>query len=85
MVFASPEVVKVTMQGQETFRVVGDYIERGRTADGEPGAAAAPSIPIEDIELVMGQTGCSEGEARDALEHAKGEPAEAILYLMSKR
>jgi nascent polypeptide-associated complex subunit alpha len=37
----------------------------------------------EDVTLVMEQTGCSEERAKKALEKAGGQPAEAILFIMS--
>jgi nascent polypeptide-associated complex subunit alpha len=46
---------------------------------------AGPVYAEQDVTLVMDQTGCSEKEARKALEAADGQPAEAILHIMSKR
>lgn len=84
LVFKNPGVVKMTVQGQTTYQVVGEVSERA------PTVAAAKSeeekgIPDEDIRLVMSQTGCTASEARKALEEADGAPAEAILRIMSSR
>jgi nascent polypeptide-associated complex subunit alpha len=44
-----------------------------------------PAYAEEDVMLVMEQARCSETEARKALEKSDGQPAEAILLLMSKK
>jgi len=46
---------------------------------------SGPAYAEEDVTLVMEQAHCSEPEARKALEISDGQPAEAILMLMSKR
>ena len=81
--FKDAAVTKVTMQGQTTFQILGTPEERERGA----GATAAEEggIPEEDVQLVMSQTGCSEKEAKQALEESDGAPAEAILKIMSAR
>jgi nascent polypeptide-associated complex subunit alpha len=38
----------------------------------------------EDVQLVMDQTGCSEDRAIKALQKSGGQPAEAILLIMSE-
>jgi len=43
-----------------------------------------PTIPEEDVQLVAEKAGVSEAEARKALEECGGEPAEAIIRLMSR-
>ncbi len=83
IVFKDASVMKVTMQGQTTFQVVGTPEERERKA-----AAAAEEeggVPEEDIQLVVSQTGCTAGEAKKALEECDGAPAEAILRIMASR
>ena len=70
----------MTVQGQTTFQVVGKPEERAR-GTGEGGKQA---IPIEDVRLVAEKAGVSEEEARKALEECGGEPAEAIIKLMSR-
>jgi len=44
-----------------------------------------PAYAEEDVNLVIEQTGCSEEQARKALKESDGQPAEAILRIMSKR
>ena len=77
----SPAAVNVmTMQGQKTYQIDGVANERPLGSGSEPAAA---SFSAEDIELVMGQTGCDREKAVAALEACNGELAEAILKVMS--
>ena len=69
----------IVMQGQKTYQVVGEAEERLRQAV-EQGEA---DIPDQDIELVMSQTGASKEKAVQALKDCDGQPAEAILKIMS--
>ena len=69
----NPEVTIMDVKGEQTFQIQGDVEEKLGKED----------IPSEDIELVMNQTGVTEEEAKKALEDADGEPAEAIIKLMS--
>ena len=81
--FKDAAVTKVTMQGQTTFQILGTPEERERGAGATAGEEGG--IPEEDVQLVMSQTGCSEKEAKQALEESDGAPAEAILKIMSAR
>jgi nascent polypeptide-associated complex subunit alpha len=73
VVFDDPSVAKVDMMGQETWQVTGDgYI---RELD------QSVEISDEDIKTVVDQTGVSEDKARDAIEDADGDLAEAIMNL----
>ncbi|MFA5311871.1 MAG: nascent polypeptide-associated complex protein [Methanomassiliicoccales archaeon] len=85
MVISNAQVSIMTMQGQKTFQIVGDVTERSKTASvgASPSAPAAATIPDEDIELVMGQTGCDRERAIAALKAADGQPAEAIIKIIS--
>lgn len=89
-VFRQPEVTILTVQGVRTYQVVGTPEVRARsaatsTAAPGPSAPAAPAgPPEEDIELVMQQAGVARDEAVRALMAASGEPAEAILKLLSR-
>ena len=77
-------VTAITAQGQKIWQVIGEPIVRPR-ADAKPAAGAgALTIPEEDVKLVSEKAGVSEDEARKALEEAGGEPAEAIIRLMSR-
>ncbi len=75
-------VTVMDMQGQKTFQVIGEAIVHARKA-GEPGKPEEAQMPNEDIELVMGQTGCTREQAVKALKECGGQPAEAILKIMS--
>ncbi len=80
-VIPGASVTEMTVQGQKTFQVVGQATvrEASEAAEEVPGL----SIPEEDVELVAEKAGVSLEEARKALEECDGEPAEAIIRLMS--
>ncbi len=84
-VFKKPEVQATTMQGQKTFQIVGDYeVIKGDVDVSTTPEPAGIQIPDEDVELVAGQANVSHEEALAALEECNGEPAEAIIKLMSR-
>ncbi len=70
-VFENPEVAVVTITGQKTFQLSGNYIIRKRQRE----------IAEEDIKLVMEQATCTREEAEKALRESKGDIAAAILHL----
>ena len=89
-VFQKPEVTVLTVQGVRTYQVVGQPVVRARTS-GSPtapaggGGSSAPSgPPEEDVRLVMEQANVSREEALEALFQAKGEPAEAIMKILTR-
>jgi len=82
-VFKSAEVSAMTVQGVKTWQVVGEPIVMNRKREGAP-PPEKPSIPDEDVDLVAEKAGVPKEVARKALEEADGEPAEAIIRLMSK-
>lgn len=63
-------VTKIKMQGQETFQIAGEIREESGETE----------ISEEDIQTVIEKTGCTEKEAKKALEET-GDLAEAILML----
>ena len=73
LVFKKPEVTMTIVQGQKTYQIIGEPEEEEKEG----------AIPEEDIKLVMEQTGASYEDAKRALEENDGEPAEAIIALMS--
>lgn len=87
-VFQNPEVTIVTVQGVRTYQVVGQPVLRPRSAGGGTGAPAsnpaAAGPPEEDVRLVMEQANVSHEEAVEALFQAKGEPAEAIMKILTR-
>lgn len=70
IIIEKPSVVKITMQGQESFQVSGEVREEADTG-----------IKESDVLLVMEKTGASKEKAIRALEDANGDIAEAILKL----
>jgi len=68
LVFDKPSVQLMEMQGQKTYTIIGNPKEES-------------SIPNEDIEMVVEQTGKSKEEAKKALEENDGGIAEAISSL----
>ena len=79
IVLTNAEVVLIEMQGSRNYQISGD--EEVRTLGSAP--AASVSFPAGDIELVMSQTGCDKEKAVKALEAVNGQPAEAILKIMT--
>ena len=78
------------MQGVRTYQVVGQPIVRARSSGsgtataGAVGTVAPSGPPEEDIRLVMEQANVSREEALEALFQAKGEPAEAIMKILTR-
>lgn len=70
LVFESPMVVEADMMGKKVFQVLGDPVEE--------------TDSNEDIQLITEKTGCTEQEARKALE-LKGDLAEAVIYIMENQ
>jgi nascent polypeptide-associated complex subunit alpha len=73
LVITDPQVSKVNMMGQETIQVIGEIHERA--------LSSAPEISDEDVKTVVEQTGCSEDDAKSAIEKHNGDLAAAILSL----
>ncbi len=83
IVFNDASVSIMTAQGQATYQITGTPQERG--VSDEAVAAEADDEPLfseEDVKLVAEQAGVSLEKAREALEAANGEPAEAIITLV---
>ncbi len=82
LIIRKPDVTMMEVQGQKTYQVVGEpeVIEGDVEISSEPIGLV---IPDEDIELVAMQANVSREKARKALEECDGEPAEAIISLMS--
>ena len=69
VIIENPSVVKVVIQGQETFQISGNVKEEEK------------GINEEDIKQVMEKTQVSREKAENALKDANGDLAEAILAL----
>ena len=77
-------VTAMTAQGQKIWTIVGEPIVRNRADAKKSDTAKGVSIPEEDVKLVAEKASVSEEEARKTLEECGGEPAEAIIRLMSR-
>jgi nascent polypeptide-associated complex subunit alpha len=85
-VFKEASVSIMNVQGQKTFQIVGEPEERAITGASKKQERPGPvtiSIPEEDVQLVMDQTGCGRDKAIQALKDTDGQPAEAIIKIMS--
>ncbi len=69
----NPSVLKVNMQGQETFQISGDISEQEVNAE--------KRISEQDIQTIVEKTGASESQAKETLEKNNGDLAETILEL----
>src|SRR5437899_11698286 len=83
-VIRDANVTAMTAQGQKIWTIVGEPIVRDRADAKKAEANQGPAIPEEDVQLVAEKAGGSEPEARKALEEGDGEPAEAIIRLVSR-
>ncbi|WP_122090547.1 nascent polypeptide-associated complex protein [Halalkalicoccus subterraneus] len=88
LVFTDAEVTVIQAQGQETYQIVGEPETReagsGSSSSSDAGEDAAiedADIPADDIEIVAMRTGASEDDAREALEEADGDLANAVETL----
>jgi nascent polypeptide-associated complex subunit alpha len=70
LVIEDPSVLKVKMQGQETYQVSGEAVEESTEAFSD-----------DDVAMVVEQTGKSDSEVKAALEESEGDIAEAIMAL----
>ena len=68
-IFNNPTVVEANMMGNIVFQVMGKYEVASDT---------------DDSKLIMEKTGCSEKEAKKALEK-HGDVAEAIIHIMENQ
>ena len=70
LIIENPSVIKIKMQGQESFQITGEAKEE----------TSAPEISEDDINTIVEKTGCTKKQGLDALEKT-GDLAEAILEL----
>ena len=71
IIIKEPSVMKVKMQGQTNFQISGEIFEE----------ELSENTSEEDIKTIIEKTGCSEEQAKQALEDNNGDLAEAILSL----
>ncbi|MEA3248189.1 MAG: nascent polypeptide-associated complex protein [Nanoarchaeota archaeon] len=70
LIIDEPSVIRVMMQGQETYQVSGEAREE-----------ELKSFSEEDVAMVVEKTGKGENEVREALGMSEGDIAEAIMKL----
>jgi len=70
IVINNPSVVKVKMQGQETFQIMGEVSQE-----------SASNTTEQDIQTLIEKTGCTKDAAINALKKADGDLTEALLEL----
>ena len=70
LVIDQPQVTQITMQGQKSFQIAGNVREE--------------SSSEEDVKIIMEKTGCTNEQAKDALQKSNGDLAEAIILLEAK-
>jgi len=80
-VFKDAAVTMMEMQGQKTFQIIGEPVISEKSE--QASQPEEEKIPEEDVKLVVSQTGCTEDRAIKALKECGGQPAEAILKIMS--
>jgi len=80
-VIRNASVSVMGVQGQKTYQIMGETETRPRSSQGS--ASPEPEMPSEDVELVMSQTGCDTATAVKALQSCGGQPAEAIIKIMT--
>jgi nascent polypeptide-associated complex subunit alpha len=80
LVFKYPEVTVMEVQGAKTYQITGEPESR---SPGDADDTEEETMPSEDIELVMSQTGCNRETAVNALQECNGQPAEAIIMIMT--
>ena len=85
IVMKHANVVCVEMGGSKNYQGTGPETVRPLSADEEENIPE-PEVTFEtaDIELVMSQTGCDREKAIEALTAVNGQPAEAILKIMTE-
>jgi nascent polypeptide-associated complex subunit alpha len=70
IVIEEPNIMKIKMQGQESFQITGEIKEE----------SGEVKISKEDIETIIQKTGCTEKQAEESLKKT-GDLAESILEL----
>ncbi len=79
IVLRNPEVICIEMPGSKSYQISGPETVMNIGESGEP----EPIFSEDDINLVMSQAGCDRAKALEALKAADGQPAEAILKIIS--
>lgn len=80
LVFTSPEVQRISAQGQATYQIVGEP-DAQDTSDDAESESAEEEIPADDVDIVVQRTSASAEQAREALEAEDGDLAAAVSRL----
>ncbi|MBO6083883.1 MAG: Nascent polypeptide-associated complex protein [Candidatus Methanomethylophilaceae archaeon] len=83
IVLKGADVVCVEMGGSKTYQITGPETVRPLGSEGSEESAPAVDFASSDVDLVMSQTGCDRAKAIEALTATDGQPAEAILKIMT--
>lgn len=83
IVIRNADVVCVEMGGTKSYQISGHEEIRAIGTPAEEGESQV-SFPEDDVELVMSQAGCDRERALAALAATDGQPAEAIVKIMSE-
>ncbi|MFQ5997904.1 MAG: nascent polypeptide-associated complex protein [Candidatus Bathyarchaeia archaeon] len=84
LVVHGPTVTMLNFQGQRMFQVLGERVEE-RELGSVQSATSAPKVSEEDVQIVSLQANVSPNEAKAALEESRGDLAQAILLLNSRK
>jgi len=84
IVMKGAEVVCVEMGGSKSYQISGPETVRPLSADGSVSSEPEVTFASSDVDLVMSQTGCDREKAVAALTATNGQPAEAILKIMTE-
>jgi len=85
-IITDASVTIMQAQGQKTYQITGEteILPLTQTPVSQKSVAPTPlPIPEDDIKLVMSQTGASRERSIEALKATDGQPAEAIIKLIS--
>ncbi|MEM3342477.1 MAG: nascent polypeptide-associated complex protein [Thermoplasmata archaeon] len=92
-VIKEPAVTKMVVQGATNWQIIGEaeVYPKGARASASASASASgagaseekPKFTEDDVVIVMQQTNCTREQAIKALNECDGQPAEAIMKLIS--
>ncbi len=84
IVLKGADVVCVEMGGSKSYQISGPETVRPLSSGGQEESAPTVDFASSDVDLVMSQTGCDREKAIEALTATDGQPAEAILKIMTE-